>query len=239
MSNLDKQHIKGGAGMLRNSGSVDFAEGRYETPSAYDLQRLMWVRSGASSHLDEVRPRIYIGDIMAVKETHTSPRQREYKTPPIPDLLHLLLKNRHPTGPVNEVWPNVYIGDASTARDKALLSNLGITHILNAADGPGRIDTGASFYSDMAVRYYGVDAPDSRDFDLRKVFVHCARGISRSATLVFAFLMINEKLTLAEAIKTVRKHRNVLPNAGFLSQLCHLDMALSLERERMQDPYKL
>lgn len=42
---------------------MDFAEGRYKTPSAYDLQRLMWVRSGAGSHLDEVRPRIYIGDM--------------------------------------------------------------------------------------------------------------------------------------------------------------------------------
>ncbi|XP_036406442.1 dual specificity protein phosphatase 13-like [Megalops cyprinoides] len=193
---------------------------------------------------------------MALKETHSSQREWEYKTPPISDLLHLLLQNRHPTGPVNEVWPNVYIGDAHTARNKAVLCDLGITHIVNAADGPHRIDTGPSFYSDIAVQYYGVDAPDSQDFDLSpffyptaefiqgalsqkgKVFVHCARGISRSATLVFAFLMISVRLTLAEAIKAVRKHRNVLPNAGFLSQLCRLDMTLSLERAKTQSPHK-
>ncbi|XP_029104483.1 dual specificity phosphatase DUPD1-like isoform X3 [Scleropages formosus] len=42
--------------------------GGYETPSAYDLQRLMWVRSGSSAAMDEVRPRIYIGDMWAAKD---------------------------------------------------------------------------------------------------------------------------------------------------------------------------
>ncbi|KAG9345924.1 hypothetical protein JZ751_007738 [Albula glossodonta] len=183
---------------------------------------------------------------MAVRETHTSQREYKSKTPPISDLLNLLLKNRHPTGPINEVWPSVYIGNASTARDKTLLLNLGITNILNAADGPHRIDTGANFYSDMAIQYYGVDAPDNCEFDLSPFFYPSAefiqgalsqkgKGISRSATLVFAFLMISEKLTLVEAIKAVCKHRNVLPNAGFLNQLCHLEMTLSLGRERVDN----
>ncbi|XP_061080590.1 dual specificity protein phosphatase 13B-like [Conger conger] len=90
----------------------------------------------------------------------------EHRTPPTSDLQHLLLKTRHCTGPVSEVWHGVYIGDASTAQNKALLWSLGITQVVNAADGPHHIDTGASFYSDMAVRHYGVDAPDNRDFDL-------------------------------------------------------------------------
>lgn len=63
-----------------------------------------------------------------------------------------------------------------------------------------------------------------------KVFVHCARGVSRSAALVLAYLMIRERLSLAEAAVAVRKHRNILPNPGFLSQLCYLDMTLALER---------
>ncbi|XP_048843885.1 dual specificity protein phosphatase 13-like isoform X1 [Brienomyrus brachyistius] len=182
---------------------------------------------------------------MDLKESRSNQEGNKYETPPIPDLLHLLLKGRHPTGPVNEVWPGVYIGNASTARDKELLLHLGITHIVNAASGPEHIDTGPTFYSDLAVTYYGVEAADHRDFDLTpffyptarfmrealsqkgRVFVHCARGISRSAALVLAFLMISEKLTLAEAIKAVRQHRNILPNAGFLSQLHHLDQKLA------------
>ncbi|XP_035525325.1 inactive dual specificity phosphatase 27-like [Morone saxatilis] len=173
----------------------------------------------------------------------------EYQTPPTCDLLSLLLKNRRPTGAVNEVWPNLYIGDAATAQHKSLLVNLGITHVVNAADGPQHIDTGPLFYKDTNIQYHGVEAPDCKDFDLSpffaetadfihgalsrkgKVLVHCARGISRSATLALAFLLIKEKLTLVEAVEAVRRHRNILPNVGFLNQLCHLDSSLALQRK--------
>lgn len=64
-----------------------------------------------------------------------------------------------------------------------------------------------------------------------KVLVHCARGVSRSATLVLAYLMIYEKLTIAEAINVVCAHRNILPNAGFLQQLRQLDSNLNLQRK--------
>ncbi|KAK2820474.1 hypothetical protein Q5P01_023433 [Channa striata] len=156
--------------------------------------------------------------------------ESEYQTPPTCDLLSLLLHNRHPTGAVNEVWPNLYIGDAATAQDKGLLADLGITHVVNAAHGPQHIDTGPRFYGDTNILYHGVDAADCKDFDISpffsetadfihsalshkgKVLAHCARGVSRSATLVLAFLMIKERLTLTEAVEAVHRHRNILPN---------------------------
>ncbi|KAL7869743.1 hypothetical protein AOLI_G00137310 [Acnodon oligacanthus] len=174
-----------------------------------------------------------------------------YKTPPTCELLDLLLKSRRPSGPFDEVWPNIIISDACTAKDVELLRVLGVTHIVNAADGPSRIHTGSTFYSHahIQIQYYGVEAPDSRDFNIFrffyptaqfihsaltlscKVLVHCARGISRSATLVLAYLMIYEGLTLSEAIQTVRSHRSILPNAGFLQQLRELDTELSLQTQ--------
>uniref|UniRef100_A0A8C2X9N7 Dual specificity protein phosphatase n=1 Tax=Cyclopterus lumpus TaxID=8103 RepID=A0A8C2X9N7_CYCLU len=178
-----------------------------------------------------------------------------FYTPPTCDLLGLLLKNRRPTGAVNEVWPNLYIGDSciwATAQHKSLLVDLGITHVVNAADGPQHIDTGPHFYKDTSIRYHGVEATDCKEFDLSpfftetadfihaalklrgKVLVHCARGISRSATLALAFLMIREGLSLVEAVEAVRRHRNILPNVGFLNQLCHLDSSLALQRKTTQ-----
>ncbi|KAL8202234.1 UNVERIFIED_CONTAM: hypothetical protein K2H54_003843 [Gekko kuhli] len=65
-----------------------------------------------------------------------------------------------------------------------------------------------------------------------KVLVHCAMGISRSATLVLAFLMIRENKTLVDALNTVRQHRGVCPNSGFLSQLRDLDIRLTSGRGR-------
>ncbi|XP_054898974.1 dual specificity protein phosphatase 13 [Poeciliopsis prolifica] len=166
------------------------------------------------------------------------------QTPPTCGLLGLLLKNRRPTGAVNEVWPGLFIGNAATARNKTLLQNLGITHVVNAADGPRHSDTLPRFYRDTNIQYHGVEAADCRDFDLSpffsetadfiqgalsqkgKVLVHCARGISRSGTLVLAFLMIKEGLTLVEAVELVCRSRNILPNTGFLNQLRQLDSAL-------------
>uniref|UniRef100_A0A3Q3X885 Dual specificity protein phosphatase n=1 Tax=Mola mola TaxID=94237 RepID=A0A3Q3X885_MOLML len=135
----------------------------------------------------------------------------------------------------------------AAAHSKPLLVSLGVTHVLNAADGPQHIDTGPRFYSDTNMQYHGVEASDRKDFDLspffaeaaefihgalsqKRVLVHCARGISRSATLVLAYLMIRERLTLVEAVEAVRTHRNILPNAGFLNQLRHLDSCLALQR---------
>lgn len=59
-----------------------------------------------------------------------------------------------------------------------------------------------------------------------RVFVHCAVGVSRSASIVLAFLMIHHHFTLLEAINKVKERRWIFPNRGFLEQLCALDMKL-------------
>lgn len=64
-------------------------------------------------------------------------------------------------------------------------------------------------------------------------------GVSRSASLVLAFLMICEELTLKEAARVVRQHRDICPNPGFLNQLRHLDMRLVRERKRKLEAFKL
>ncbi|XP_017319618.1 dual specificity protein phosphatase 13 [Ictalurus punctatus] len=181
----------------------------------------------------------------------------EYETPSVAELQDFLLGDRHPTGHINQVWPNVYIGNEVAARDKSMLYSMGITHIVNAASGPPHVNTGPRFYRDMAVDYYGVEADDSTDFNISvffypaarfigaalsnkgKVFVHCLMGVSRSASLVLAFLMICEELTLKEAARVVRQHRDICPNPGFLNQLRHLDMRLVRERKRKLEAFKL
>ncbi|XP_032358523.1 dual specificity phosphatase DUPD1 isoform X1 [Etheostoma spectabile] len=176
--------------------SPEGEDGRYETPPASELQRLMWTKKGTSSHLDQVHSRIYIGDMYAAKDKRT-------------------LQAHH------------------------------ITHVLNAADGKFNVNTGPSFYRDTQITYYGVEAFDMPSFNLSpffypaanfikdalssptgKVFVHCAMGLSRSSTLVLAYLMIYENMTLVDAIKAVSANRNISPNNGFLEQLRELDIKL-------------
>lgn len=63
-----------------------------------------------------------------------------------------------------------------------------------------------------------------------KIFVHCAVGVSRSASLVLAYLMIYHHLPLMDAIKRVKENRWIFPNRGFLKQLRQLDATLQREK---------
>uniref|UniRef100_A0A8D0FVU2 Dual specificity protein phosphatase n=1 Tax=Strix occidentalis caurina TaxID=311401 RepID=A0A8D0FVU2_STROC len=165
--------------------------------------------------------------------SRTPGSQSNARTPSLEELRRLLWTRAHPTGHVDEVWPNLYVGDL----------RMGISHVVNAAAGRFHIDTGPKFYKDLPADYYGVEAEDNPNFDLSiyfypvaryiraalnsprgKVLVHCAMGISRSAALVLAFLMICEDMSLADAIQTVRSHRGICPNSGFLKQLWELDL---------------
>ncbi|MEQ2182184.1 Dual specificity protein phosphatase 26 [Goodea atripinnis] len=108
---------------------------------------------------------------------------------------------------------------------------------------------GAEYYAGMNITYHGIEAHDSPTFDMSvnfypaaefihkaltsggRVLVHCTVGVSRSATLVLAYLMIRQNLTLVEAIRTVKDHRGVIPNRGFLRQLNGLDGILRESRK--------
>lgn len=54
------------------------------------------------------------------------------------------------------------------------------------------------------------------------VVVHCYAGVSRSATLVWAYLIKTQKLTPMRALTLLRKRRPfVNPNLGFMTQIVH------------------
>lgn len=66
------------------------------------------------------------------------------------------------------------------ARSKTTLQSLNITHILNAADGPYSINTGAKYYKDLQIQYYGVEAFDDPSFDISVFFYDAANFIGKA-----------------------------------------------------------
>lgn len=165
-------------------------------------------------------------------------------TPSVKDLVKVLYGGKRFGNHVDEVWPNLFIGDMTVANDRYSVWKLGITHVLNAAHGRAHSEGSQDFYG-TTVDYYGVPADDSPTFDLSRYFapsaefihtaldidegcvlVHCAVGVSRSATLVLSFLMIHHHLSLLDAILTVKQRRWIFPNRGFLKQLRALDIKL-------------
>jgi len=60
------------------------------------------------------------------------------------------------------------------------------------------------------------------------VFVHCMEGRSRSATIVLAYLMVEEKMDLLSAYEEVLRCRSCIrPNIGFWEQLVQLEKELT------------
>ena len=56
--------------------------------------------------------------------------------------------------------------------------------------------------------------------------VNCWQGGSRSATVVLAFLLQHEQISLNTALVTLKQRRDIRPNNGFLNQLITLEETL-------------
>ncbi|XP_056332098.1 uncharacterized protein LOC130243825 [Danio aesculapii] len=143
--------------------------------------------------------------------------------------------------PVTEVWPNVFIGNVKTARDPARLEEMNITHLLNAApelEDETSKNIWEKVYKDMNITSHRLAAADDGWFDVtkhffpaadfihkalskaqNKVLVCCLQGVSRSATLFLAYLMIHCKKTPEDSIDLVTQKRFIRPNGDFLRKL--------------------
>ncbi|KAF7659057.1 hypothetical protein LDENG_00003810 [Lucifuga dentata] len=163
--------------------------------------------------------------------------EEKYDVPSVKDLEKVLFGGKRFGNHVDEVWPNLFIGDMSVANDRYSLWKLGITHVLNAAHGRTHCQGSHDFYG-STVEYYGVPADDSPSFDLSryffasaeyihnafdtpgaKILVHCAVGVSRSASLVLAYLMIHHHLSLLDAIHKIKESRAIAQNKSALLKL--------------------
>jgi len=130
-----------------------------------------------------------------------------------------------------EIIQGLYLGSIDATQEKELLTEKNITHILTVAKG-----TQPKFPEDF--KYLTISVIDSPSQNLIKYFdecfqfidsarnsgnailVHCMAGISRSATVVIAYLMSRKQLTFFEAAAIVKSGRKIIsPNEGFTKQL--------------------
>ncbi|KAF9053325.1 protein-tyrosine phosphatase-like protein [Panaeolus papilionaceus] len=143
-----------------------------------------------------------------------------------------------PARNVSEIIPRLYISDLAFAESPALLSSYRITHIMSTlpdsiycpppsllpmqparlqvriedlpfAELAAHLPTTTKWISDALT-----SSPDAR------VLVHCAEGISRSVSVVAAFLMAQYGYAPLDAVQYIKSKRRVAdPNFGFIQQL--------------------
>ncbi|GAQ83072.1 Dual specificity phosphatase [Klebsormidium nitens] len=155
---------------------------------------------------------------------------------------------RSPPYAMKLVRPGLYIGNAADAADEETLRKVSITHILCLAPtlsrassalaalfGPPR--SGQSSPAAPPFRRLELSVKDDEDQNLLDhlpecidfieegrakggVLVHCVAGISRSGSVVTAYLMYKEGLSAKDALASLRQASpSACPNDGFLEQL--------------------
>ncbi len=139
-----------------------------------------------------------------------------------------------------EILSHLYLGCRKVAASLQHLKDCGITRILNVTSSePNNFESLGNFeYKQIAVE-------DSHEVNMinylpeafkfieearvrgEKVLVHCHAGMSRSVTVILAYMMKYNHHTLDSAYDFVKQRKqNISPNFGFMGQLLEFECSL-------------
>ena len=133
--------------------------------------------------------------------------------------------------PMNQIEESLYLSGIEAASNQGLLQERGITHVLSILDDLSYLER----YE--GIEYMQIEMPDtpkanilrhvpqalsfiSNSMKQGKVLVHCAAGVSRSASIVIAYIMVKNQYDFDTAKAFVRSKRSCIsPNRGFERQI--------------------
>ena len=131
---------------------------------------------------------------------------------------------------LNKVTDKIYLGDINSGKDINFLKEENISSVLSLT---GDIFT-PKYPKSLKISQKIINIDDSPKENILKFFkecilyiensdkilVHCMAGVSRSATIVIAYLMWKTHASYLETLDFVKNRRNIInPNNGFLQQL--------------------
>lgn len=135
----------------------------------------------------------------------------------------------------------LFIGDVWCSRDRDEIQRLDIKSVVSLGCDEIILDKMRTIYLPVeydtfdGIKYHRITIPDDRDANLYQhfipvcdfidkaegnVLVHCQGGVSRSVSVVIAYLMHSEGLSYNQSLDIVKKCRPcACPNIGFQQQL--------------------
>lgn len=147
------------------------------------------------------------------------------------------------TWDVTRITDRLFLGSHEMAQSKEWLDAHGIHDVVSFCG----VESINPAHTGVKIRYYSMydaDTPsdthsmrhalcdglwflEQQTIRGRPTLVHCKQGISRSATLIVAYIMKHRRMNLATALSTLQAQRPaVQPNNGFMRELIRLEMEL-------------
>lgn len=148
-------------------------------------------------------------------------------------------KDSHANSHSSLILPFLFLGGERNAKNLVeLTTRTQISHIINMAWECANAFPEQFVYSNFRLSDYSYEnifeifeaAADTIELVRRKhgrVLVHCVQGISRSASIVCAYLIKYQHLSLKESMELVQRSRPIaFPNVGFQKQLAIYEKTL-------------
>ena len=142
---------------------------------------------------------------------------------------------------LKECCENIFIGDKGSVEKSQIskLNNLGITSVINVAALPDHVEIDKTSFESNGISIIDIAAEDREEYQInkhfsytnriinqtlndgKKILVVCAGGLSRSATIVLAYMLaFKDYDKVLEALNKLRESRQCFnPNDGFKKQL--------------------
>lgn len=132
---------------------------------------------------------------------------------------------------MQEICEGLFLGPETAACDWSLLQSQGVTHVLVAGSEltphfPGQLVYLVLPLEDTVEQSLVMYLPQACEYIHQarmgggRVLVHCRAGVSRSASIVLAYIMQTHQLRLQTALTTIQAKRPCAhPNPRFLNEL--------------------
>ncbi|XP_074920425.1 dual specificity protein phosphatase 10 isoform X2 [Chelonoidis abingdonii] len=139
------------------------------------------------------------------------------------------------------ILPFLFLGNEHDAQDLEKMQRMNIGYVINVTT-----HLPLYHYEKGLFNYKRLPATDSNKQNLRQYFeeafefieeahqcgkgllIHCQAGVSRSATIVIAYLMKHTRMTMTDAYKFVKGKRPIIsPNLNFMGQLLEFEEDLN------------